>query len=261
MPISKAKLKLCRSLHSAKGRKGSNLFLIEGAELIKEALREGWDIDEILITNTFGEEEGGRELLKLTELAEVPSAYCSNADMDRMSDAKTPQGAVALAKIPDQRSVASIASSEEILLVCEQISDPGNLGTLLRTADWFGIQYIIVGKGSADPFNPKVVRSTAGAIFRVRIDTADDLADFISSEISSGRKLYAATMTGERLPEDLPRKGLRGLVIGHEKRGVTSEIESLCTSTVRISGSGRTESLNLAVAAGILMYSLTKTGN
>lgn len=177
--------------------------------------------------------------------------------MSRMAEAVTPQGAIALGKLPQIKAAKKTAGSAEIVLIGESISDPGNLGTILRSADWFGVESVILGAGSADPFAPKVVRASAGAIFRVKIAVRNDVAAEIQRETRAGRKLYAATLDGELKPDELPREGRRGLVVGHEKRGISDEIASLCTSTVRIPARGRGESLNLAVAAGILLYSLS----
>lgn len=257
MALSKSHLKLYRSLHQAKGRREAGLFLLEGPELIKEALREGWPLMEVVVAHSFAKEtDVGRELIRLVNMAEVPYELCSQSDMDRLADAVTPQGVAGLAyqnpELDDQKS----PKVDEVLLICTQISDPGNLGTILRTADWFGVNTVLLGSDSVDPFNPKVVRASAGSIFRVRIETVQDLVRRIKSEKDLGRMLFAALMSGELLPDDLPLEGLRGLVVGHEKQGVSGEIASLCTATVRIEPRGRIESLNLAVATGILLYAL-----
>jgi len=257
MPLSRNKIKHFRSLHQAKGRQEAGQFLVEGLLLVQEALKEGWPLEEVLLTREFGEEKKGQALLKMIELARVRCNYCSPAEMSRIAEAVTPQGIVALAKLPDAIVERGRRPSPEILLLCECVSDPGNLGTLLRTADWFGVEQVLLGAGSADPFSPKVVRASAGAIFRVRTTASDNLAAAITREQKAGRCLYAAIMKGKLLPEDLPRSGQRGLVVGHEKRGVSDKIADLCTSTVRIPPHGRSESLNLAVAAGILLYSLS----
>ncbi len=256
MGLSRAKIQLFRSLHRKKGRREHRLFLVEGADLIKEALREGWPLREIYLTHYYGKEvEAGRELVRLADLAEVPCDFCSQSDMNRITDTQTPQGAAALAEItslPDDEK-----STSEVRLICEQVSDPGNLGTLIRTADWFGLTEILTGRGSVDPFNPKVVRSSAGSLFRVRVKTAEDLTGIIRGETESGRKLFAATLDGDLLPSDLPVTGLRGLVLGQERRGVSPEIARLCAASVRIERRGGAESLNLSIAAGILLHAIS----
>lgn len=257
MALSRSQVRLCRSLHQVRGRKEERLFLVEGPNLVKEALREGWPLKEVFLTRGFdggGDEE--KEFRELLELARVQYSFCSESEMLRMADAKMPQGVVALAELPQSFEPKDAGSPSEIILMCECISDPGNLGTLLRTADWFGCGEVHLGPGSADPFAPKVVRSSAGSIFRVNVIPAPDFIENIELEKSVGRSLFAATASGNIIPDDLPRHGLRGLVIGHETRGITREIAEMCSDTVRVPGSGRTESLNLAVAAGILLYAL-----
>ncbi|TKJ39994.1 hypothetical protein CEE37_09670 [candidate division LCP-89 bacterium B3_LCP] len=256
--MEKNRIKLYRSLHKAGGRDERGLFLVEGPELIKEALREGWPLEEVQITHSFVEEShAGKELIKLIDLADVPYYLCSNSDMGRISETKTPQGAIALARYREPVSRVNSEEEPEIIVICTCISDPGNLGTILRTADWFGIGRVILGEGSADPFAPKVVRASAGSIFRLKVESANDTKAIIKRETKSGRKLYAATTGGQLLPGELPQSGLRGLVMGHETKGIPDDILSICTETVRVGGRGKTESLNLAVAAGILLNAVS----
>lgn len=257
MAISKSRLKLYRALSQAKGRRESGLFLVEGPELIKEALQEGWPLKEVVVTHSLAKDTDlGSELIALLDLAEVPYEFCSQSDMDRLAAAVTPQGIAALAYQNPEREDRKSPEVNQLLLICTRISDPGNLGTILRTADWFGVSTVLLGAGSVDSFNPKVVRASAGSIFRLRIEAVQDILKRIKSESHQERKLFAATMSGELLPIDLPGEGLRGLVVGHEKEGVPDKIASLCSATVRIESRGRTESLNLAVATGILLYAL-----
>jgi TrmH family RNA methyltransferase len=250
MPLSKPHLRRYRRLHQAKGRRESGRFLVEGPTLIREALKEGRLLEEAVLTAEFAANPEGRDLVRLLGLAGVPHSLCSLEEMSRLAEAMTPQGAAAIAKLPPEMP----PPKADLLLVCEAVSDPGNLGSLLRTADWFGVERVALGPGSADPYSPKAVRASAGAIFRVAVEATADLAALLAAERSAGRRLFAAVMTGDRRPETLPTAGLRGLVVGHETRGVSPAVAAACESTVRILSRGRTESLNLAVAAGILLY-------
>jgi len=259
MGLDPNRIKHYREMHEGKGRREKGLFLVEGPILIQEALKEGWPLEEVLLTSFAAKSAPGKRLLKLVGLAGISQGICSSADMARIADAVAPQGAIALAKLPPPVDLGN-ALTTELLLICESVSDPGNLGTLLRTADWFGVVTVLLGSGSADPFSPKAVRASAGSIFRVKAVPVADASHVVKREVSRGRRIYAATMEGRLRPQELPQEGLRGLVIGHEKRGVTSEIASLCTDTARIPAHGRAESLNLAVAAGILLHCLTNRG-
>lgn len=257
MGLSPNHIKRYRELHGAKGRRDKALFLVEGPLLIQEALKEGWPLEEVLMTSYAAKSADGKKLMKLVGLAGISHEICSPAEMARIADAVAPQGAVALAKLPPAVDLSN-ALAIELLLICESISDPGNLGTLLRTADWFGVQTVLLGPGSADPFSPKVVRASAGSVFRIKTALTTDLSGLIQREVHQGRQIYAAAVKGKLTPPDLPQKGLRGLLIGHEKRGVSAEMARSCTNTVHIPGHGRAESLNLAVAASIMLYCLTK---
>ena len=256
MGLAANRIRQYRELHDGKGRREKGLFLVEGPTLIQEALKENWPLEEVLVTSPAVRSAQGEKLLKLAELADIPQGTCSPADMARMADAQTPQGAIALAKLPPTIDLP-IALKIELLLICESVSDPGNLGTLLRVADWFGAETVLLGSGSADPFGPKAVRASAGSIFRIKTALATDLSDLIRREVHQGRQIYAAAVKGKLTPQDLPQEGPRGLLIGHETHGVSQNIASLCTNTVHIPAYGRAESLNLAVAAGILLHCLT----
>jgi TrmH family RNA methyltransferase len=255
MSPSKVQVRRYSELHRAKGRQESGRFLVEGPTLILEALKENWPLTEALLTHEFAAEEAGQDLVNKLILAHVPYELCSPADLARAAETVTPQGAIALAQLGENQYQGGGLASE-IVLLCEAVTDPGNLGTLLRTADWFGLGEVILGAGSADPFSPKVVRASAGSIFRVKTYFTDDFETVIKRDCASGRKLFAAIMAGNLSADALPHSGRRGLVVGHESRGVSSRMAALCTDTVRIPGSGRAESLNLSVAAGILIYSL-----
>ncbi|MBU1652796.1 RNA methyltransferase, partial [bacterium] len=250
MALSKTQIKKYKVVHLSKGRKETGLFLIEGPELIKEALRENWPLLEAALTHSFSESESGQQLASQLELGQVPHEVCSATDMERITDARSPQGAAAIG-VMDASHLQRFADQEkEMIVVCEQVSDPGNLGTIIRTADWFGIRRLYIGVGSADPFSPKVVRATAGAIFRVAVVTLTDITGFLTIETENGRQMVAGVMSGSMNVDDLPRAGLRGLVLGHETRGLSPEVESACSGSVRIERYGNTESLNLSVAAG-----------
>ncbi len=256
MPLSKNKIKLYRSLRQTKGRRESGLFLVEGPLLVQEALREGWNLKEVLLTQEYARSSAGRKIEKLLDLSETSHKCGSANDLSRISDAETSQGIIGIAKLPEVRDTISQPLPDDVILVLERVSDPGNLGTILRTADWFGIRHVILGAGSVDPFNPKVVRGTAGSIFRVKIQSPDNLGKFLEKE--EGRLFYSASLRGEMFPHDLPALGRRGLILGHEKLGVSAEIMNHCVGSVLIPGCGRAESLNLAVAAGILLYTFTR---
>jgi len=252
MPLSKSRIRFYRGLHHAKGRREAGRFLVEGPTLVREAVQEGWPLDEAVLTAGFAGTPEGRELARLLDLAGVPHATCPAEEMARLAEAANPQGAAAVAQLPPDLP----PPPADLLLVCEAASDPGNVGTLLRCADWFGAGRVVLGPGSADPFSPKAVRASAGSVFRVGIEEIPDLVPLLRAESAAGRRLFAALMAGDRTPADLPSFGSRGLVVGHETRGVSPAVAAACEASVRIPSQGRAESLNLAVAAGILLYAL-----
>jgi TrmH family RNA methyltransferase len=174
-------------------------------------------------------------------------------EFDRISSAVTPQGIFAVVDIKD---CPEVDSSPFIAL--DGVSDPGNVGTIIRTAEWFGFQNIILGKECADLFNPKTIRATMGSFLRMRIAETDSLGDFISSHYPDF-EVYSAELSA-KIPMDSisPKPNKFGLVFGSEAHGVSKETRSAITNKYIITGKGQAESLNVAVSSGIAMNYFSK---
>ena len=176
--------------------------------------------------------------------------YCGRKDISDIKSTETFPGVMAIVEMPEM-SFKDIENSENVVLL-DGVKDPGNLGTIIRTADWFGVSSIILGKDSVDPYNEKTVRSTMGSIFRTNIFRSENSAKTIEKLKSVGFKVNALTMNGKNISE-LKTKGKNLYIFGSESHGIDKKIESLADSSYTIPGNGRAESLNLGVSVGIVL--------
>lgn len=232
-------IKQVRKLHVRKERQKSNTFLIEGFHLIEEAKNSEWNIDHIIVTDKVTVPNWCHDL-SLT--------YVSEHVFNHFSQTETPQGIAAIVKMKK----VEIRSNEKILLI-DAVQDPGNLGTIIRTADAAGFNHIILGKGTVDLYNDKVIRATQGSMFHVCIEQAD-LNEIIKSIQEKDFTVYASTLQNAISYKDITPKEKIALVLGNEGAGISDEVLQLVNERIHIPIYGKAESLNVGVAAGILMY-------
>lgn len=168
-----------------------------------------------------------------------------------MSDVNTPQGILAV--IDRNTTENEIDYSQDMIVALDDIQDPGNLGTILRTVDSIGLSQILVSKGTADSYNPKVVRSTMGAIFRIKIIECDDLVKTLKEIRKNKYKIVVTSLQTENSVYDISYNK-KIIVIGNEANGVSKEIQDMADEKIKIPMLGKTESLNASVATGIVLY-------
>jgi len=254
--LSKNRDREIRRLHRKKERDREGFFLAEGFHLLEEALQGTLHpVLEIFIEET--------SLPRLEALAEkfprlrrTPAYGLSSPQITRISTEKTPQGVVFLCEKKKCPPGSPREPAARGLLYLEEMADPGNLGTILRTAAWFGAAPVLLGPRSADPFNPKAVRASAGAVFHVEVLEdigAGDLREFVSRE---GFAVTAAVPEGGLAPNALAKSGRTLLLLGNESRGLSGELLNLADQRVTIPRRGRGESLNVALSAAMLLYEL-----
>ncbi|MCI7262315.1 MAG: RNA methyltransferase [Clostridium sp.] len=235
----------------AKLRREQKLFLVEGpkmfAELPKERLREAY------VSESFLSQQGERaeRLLSGCRYETV-----SDDVMRYMSDTQTPQGILAVAEQFSYELSDLLETNGAVphLMLLETLQDPGNLGTILRAGEGAGITGVVMNEATADIYNPKVIRSTMGSIYRVPFVYVKDWKEAITEIKRQGIRLYAAHLKGTTNYEDQDYSGPVGFLIGNEANGLTDETAALADCYVRIPMAGRVESLNAAVAASILMF-------
>lgn len=235
--LSNNVIKIITSLSSKKYRQKYNLFVVEGVKNIGEVIKSSIKIKELFITEDFWPDE---KMIKKTIIDEK--------ELKKISFLSTPNVGLALCELPNLDENIKLNG---LTIALDDIRDPGNLGTIIRLADWFGIENILCTKESVDLYNPKVVMSTMGSFTRVKIHYID-LEAFLSDYKGN---IFGTFMEGESIYEQkLPQEGI--LVMGNEANGISKSIENLTTNKLSIpffGKNGSTESLNVAVATSVIL--------
>lgn len=243
-------IKHIRKLKDKKYRDESNEYVVEGVKLVEEAVKENAKIKQIIVcedtTRTY---EIPTHIM--LEIARYECISVSDKIFNIITQVTNPQGIMAI--IEKNAQNAKIDYTQDIIVVLDDVQDPGNLGTILRTVDSIGLNQIIVSKGTADAFNSKVVRSTMGAIFRIKIIEVENLAQAIKEMRKHHFKLMVTSLQTKNSIYDIDFNK-KIIVIGNEANGVSKEIQDMADEKAKIPMLGRTESLNASVAAGVVMY-------
>ena len=268
-------IKHIKKLKDKKYRDLNNEYIIEGIKIIEEAINEKANIKQVVICDDCEKTSNiSKELMY--EIARYECIYVTKKIFDSLTDVSNPQGILAIVEKNAVKSKTSniknseksetigveekeiIAENEidynqDIIVALDDIQDPGNLGTILRTVDSIGINQILVSKGTADSYNPKVVRSTMGAIFRVRIIECEDLENTLKEIQKHNFEIVVTSLQTKNSIYDIDYKK-KVIVIGNEANGVEPKIQKIADKKVKIPMLGKTESLNASVATGIILY-------
>ena len=251
--ISKANIKLLSSLSIKKYRKRENLFLIEGMRLFTEVIKSNYPIKYIWVLDTFNDTENSQLLISELQSRNIPIDEISKKELKQISDTQHSQGIVGISEIP--KNVTQEFCNQNLLLI-DRISDPGNLGTMLRTAEWFGIKTVVLSEDCADPYSPKIIRSAMGAHFYLNI-VQKNLTEFCDKLRKKYYSVIAGVMNGQNLDDlEISIQQNWDVVLGSEAHGIDETILSKCTHKVTIPKIGNLESLNVTTAGSILLYSL-----
>ena len=251
-------IKHVKKLKDKKYRDLNNEYIIEGIKIIEEAINENANIKQVVICDDCEKTSNIPKDL-MYEIAKQECIYVTSKLFESLTDVTNPQGILA---IVEKNTVKSqIAGNEEqeidynqdIIVALDDIQDPGNLGTILRTVDSIGLNQILVSKGTADSYNPKVVRSTMGAIFRVKIIECEDLEKTLKEIKKHKFEIVVTSLQTKNSIYDIDYKK-KVIVIGNEANGVEENIQKLADKKVKIPMLGKTESLNASVATGIILY-------
>ncbi|MBB6127934.1 TrmH family RNA methyltransferase [Mucilaginibacter lappiensis] len=238
--LSKSQISLLSSLQHKKFRREHGLFMVEGYKSVTEFINSAYQVDTIYHTPAIAP-----KLLNLSR--KINFQEISLNELQKISSLKTPQEVIGLVKIPIWPVLNYKALEKKFSLVLDSIQDPGNMGTIMRTADWFGIQDIICSEDTVDVYNPKVVQATMGSLARVNVHYADLLNVLPQIKLP----IFGAMLNGENIYNT--HFGTEGLlVMGNEGNGISAPVEQLITSAVTIPRAGNAESLNVAIATAIL---------
>lgn len=251
--LSKNQLKLVNSLRLQKYRQEHGLFIAEGVKLVDEALKSSFEIHQLFATPEWiaaGHLPKNRQLVDIVEIG--------LNELNKISALTTPNQVLAVIKIPS--GIPAPDASGEWALLLDQIRDPGNLGTIIRTADWFGIDRIIAAASSVDIWNPKVVQASMGSVFRMPVHYTD-IHEYLSNN-QNRVPVYGTLLEGEDISGvKLGKEGI--VVIGNESHGISDSVKPFITTKITIPAAdagncGRAESLNASIATAILCYEIRR---
>lgn len=244
--LSKSQISFIKSLHQKKYRKENRLFLVEGIKSIKEFIQSDYRIHTLFYVS-----EQYNLLPKLP--ANINLFEVNNAELSKISTLQSPQGFLAVLHLPESRPADLNNLKNQFTIVLDGVQDPGNMGTIIRTADWFGFKNIICSEDCVEAFNPKTVQATMGSLARVNIYYENLSVLLESSQIP----LFGALLDGNSIYET--NWGKQGLIIlGNEGKGITEEVIKKITQPITIPRIGHAESLNVAVSAAIFCSEIAK---
>ena len=257
MNATRRQLAMLRSLRTRKGRDETGLFLVEGVRLCSELIPAKARVEIALVAE--GRDQSGALEEQAAQLASAGAQIIRAPlrDFERISDTVNSQGILAAARWEELAPEALRFPGERAtVLALDGVSDPGNVGTVIRTAAWFGVSAVLLGEGCADLLNPKTVRATMGGIFQLPICRDVTLKDESARLKRLGFRVTAATMDGSPDWSGWAKNPHSALILGGEARGVSEELRRLADQRVTIPRRGAGESLNVAVSAGILLSAL-----
>jgi len=245
--------------NKAKERRKDNIFLAEGVKMFEEA-PEG-KIREVYLTEELADKwqkEGGELWNRLTSLS---YEIVSSDVFAKMSDTMSPQGILTVIERPSYRLEDYLRKENPLFVVLEDLQDPGNLGTIVRTGEGAGITCVIMTKNTVDLFNPKTIRATMGSVFRVPFVYVEDLEKTLDILHDAGVTTYAAHLKGETFYDTYSFKGATAFLIGNEGNGLKKETADKAKNYLKIPMEGQVESLNAAIATSLLMYEAHRQRN
>lgn len=242
--LSKAQIQYINSLQQKKFRKQHNAFIVEGLKSVEEFLLSGYSVLQIFCT--------AAQNTKMPKIPHKIKLYeVSDEEFMKISSLTTPQGILAIVEIPEngenqKETFTRISQEGSLILGLDEVQDPGNLGTIIRIADWYGIKHIIASKGTADTYNSKTVQASMGSLSRVKVHYVD-IANFIEE---TQIPVYGALLNGESIYETTFKENCL-ILLGNEGNGIGSDLVKMIETPVSIPSFGGAESLNVGVATAI----------
>ncbi|MEO2074687.1 MAG: RNA methyltransferase [Bacillus sp. (in: firmicutes)] len=247
--VNNPKVKQWKKLLTKKERDKTESFIVEGFHLVEEALKQGEQVLEIIVSEKVG-------LPPRWDVHSTPVTLVTEEISDLLTETEAPQGIYAVCRMPSKRMEAQAEEGQTFLMI-DAVQDPGNLGTMIRTADAAGINAVIVGRGSVDIYNSKVLRAAQGSHFHLPILRAD-LHEWVDKLQEKNIPVYGTALEGAAVYTEIAGGESFGLIVGNEGSGVGKDLLSATTKNLFIPIYGKSESLNVAVATGVLLYYLKK---
>lgn len=237
--------------NKARERRKAGIFLAEGFKMFEEA-PESW-IRESYVSRASMEKAKGMPFI-WKKLSQTGYEIVSEEVFQKMSDTQTPQGILTVLKQPQYQLEMLLKQKDPLLAVLEDLQDPGNLGTIIRTGEGAGITGVIMSAKTVDIFNPKVIRATMGSIYRVPFVYAEDMEQTLTEMVNAGIHTYAAHLKGQQFYDSFSYKEPTAFLIGNEGNGLRESTAEMAEHYLKIPMEGKVESLNAAIAAALLLY-------
>lgn len=250
--MNKSEIKSLKMLQNKKHRDEQKSFIVEGKRSVVEVLKQNCKIDLIIINHEIVKKE--EKLIDQIKKKSIRLELVSSKELEAISSVEHSQGILAIVKYlqPDVSILFTNKNEKSKVVLLDNISDPGNMGTIIRTVDWFGLDALIITGNSVDIYNPKVVRSTMGSLFHIPIFIKKNTLEIIKKLKEKDFIIIAADLKGEQYNQiKYPNKS--AIVFGNEAHGISSEIKPYVDKFVTIPGRGQAESLNVAISVGIIL--------
>lgn len=242
-----------RSLSDAKERKKEKAFLIEGVKMVEEALRDEAGVQMVVAAPDLTQHHG-RGVLKMAEARSVGILWISGKLLDSISESKTPQPVMAVVGMREHTEDLLLAHRSGLIVICHGLQDPGNLGTIIRTAEATGAAGVAITPNTVDPYNAKTVRASMGSILRVPVARIGDAAAFIRKCRETGFQTVAMVLKGEKTLFDADLRRPAAVIVGQEGSGLPDDVLKYADLRVRIPMAESIDSLNVATSAAVFLY-------
>jgi RNA methyltransferase, TrmH family len=246
-------IKHLRALSDPKHRKKELVFLIEGVKMVEEALRDKAGVTMIVASPALVQHHG-KGVIKLAENRSIDILWISDRLIDGISESKTPQPVMAVVAMKEHSEDKLFAHSSKLIVICHQLQDPGNLGTIIRTVEAVGAAGIAITPHTVDPYSAKVIRASMGSILRLPVVRIGDSSAFVKLCKQKGFQTVAAVVTGEKSHFDIDFKKPTVIILGQESAGLSQDIMAEVDLRVRIPMVETIDSLNVATSSAVVLY-------
>jgi TrmH family RNA methyltransferase len=244
--LSNRLLKYYSSLLHKKFRKSENKFIVEGKKLVYEGLKSNYECEIVIITEEFY--RNNKEFIEFVKQRSIIEKIEPD-EVKRLSDTETPQGVFA---IFNKREDTRLNSIDRLIIALDNINDPGNVGTILRSCDWFGVKSVFLSEGCAEVFNPKTIRASMGSLFRINFIDDVNLINIIAKYKNNGYLSYATDLNGENIYSfNFPHKGI--IIFSNEANGPNQDLLNNVDGVINIPKFGNAESLNVSTASAVIL--------
>ena len=246
-----------QKLRMKKYRDVWRLFTVEGVRLCQEALTAGWPVEAAFCSESFRNSESYDKFERELKNKGTSLTILKENSFKQLSDTEQPQGILLIVSIPEVNNEQTLSfAGSNLILVLDGIRDPGNMGTLIRSADWCGVELIISSSDAVDYYNPKVVRASMGSIFHIKLLTAENISDTILNLKKQKFQIISTSPSSIKSIADIQVQSPVALILGGEAEGVAQDLQKIADENIAVKKYGKAESLNVSVAGGILLQTL-----